>query len=465
MKKLFVSTAIDYPSEKPHLGHCLEKVQADVFARHKRSQGFEVHFSNGLDEHGLKIQRRAEAVGKNPQDFVDEMYQHFNDLWLALNISNNDFVRTSDNKHRKVVEKVFNLIYQKGDIYKGKYRGLYCVDCETYYLPKDLDNGNCPIHQRPVEQIEEESYFFKMSKYQVQLINYIRKNEYFILPLSKRKEILKRLEEPLQDLSISRKSVSWGLPLPNDSNLTLFVWVEALLNYFTTLNYPSEKFNKFWPADVHIIGKDIVWHHTVIWGSLLLSLGLQLPRTIFVHGFITINGEKMSKSLGNVVEPLNLVRDYGSDAVRYYLLSEIPSTKDGDFSIEKFEGRYNDDLAKGLGNLVSRILKLSEGIQPKLSNKELEEKIQKVKKEVFKALDNFKFNEALKTIWELISFCDKYIEKEKPWEGGKDEVISNLLFALLEIADLLKPFLPETSEKIIKQIKNREAEALFPRLD
>ena len=471
-KKFFISTAIDYPSEKPHLGHCLEKIQADVSARYKRIQGFDVHFSTGLDEHGLKIQRYAQKAGKNPQEFVDEMAGYFRDLWKLLNISNDDFIRTTEGRHIKVVQEIIKKIYEKGDIYKGKYKGLYCVDCESYYLPKDLVDGKCPVHQKEPELIEEETYFFRMSKYQPALIKYIKENKNFIIPESKRNEILSRLREPLQDLSISRATVEWGIPLPFDGKLTLFVWIDALINYLTTIGYPSENFKKFWPADIHIIGKDIIWHHSVIWGSLLLSLGLPLPKTIFVHGFITVGGQKMSKSLGNIIDPFELVKKYGTDAVRYFLLREIPSTEDGDFTYEKFEKRYNADLAAGIGNLVARVITLAKipnsksQISKQIPNPKFQNIINQTWKNYHKALEEFKFNEALISIWDLISFCDRYIEKERPWEKSERQksTILNLQFALTEIAKLLEPFLPETSEKILKQIETKKLEILFSRI-
>jgi len=471
-KKFFISTAIDYPSEKPHLGHCLEKIQADVLARYKRIQGFDVHFSTGLDEHGLKIQRYAQKAGKNPQEFVDEMAGYFRDLWKLLNISNDDFIRTTEGRHIKVVQEIIKKIYEKGDIYKGKYKGLYCVDCESYYLPKDLVDGKCPVHQKEPELIEEETYFFRMSKYQPALIKYIKENKNFIIPESKRNEILSRLREPLQDLSISRATVEWGIPLPFDGKLTLFVWIDALINYLTTIGYPSENFKKFWPADIHIIGKDIIWHHSVIWGSLLLSLGLPLPKTIFVHGFITVGGQKMSKSLGNIIDPFELVKKYGTDAVRYFLLREIPSTEDGDFTYEKFEKRYNADLAAGIGNLVARVITLAKipnsksQISKQIPNPKFQNIINQTWKNYHKALEEFKFNEALISIWDLISFCDRYIEKERPWEKSERQksTILNLQFALTEIAKLLEPFLPKTSEKILKQIETKKLEILFSRI-
>ncbi len=468
-KSFLISTAIDYPSEKPHLGHCLEKVQADVLARYKRLQSFDVHFSTGVDEHGLKIQRRAQKTGKDPQEFVDEMSGHFKDLWKALNISNDDFIRTTENRHLKIVQEILKKINKKGDIYKGKYKGLYCVECESFYLPKDLKDEKCPVHHKPVETIEEETYFFRMSKYQKQILEHIKENKNFIIPESRRNEILSRLKMTLQDLSISRTTVKWGIPFPMNKKFTIAVWPEALINYLTTVNYPSSKFKKFWPA-IHIIGKDIIWHHAVIFPCLLFSAGVKLPKTIFVHGFITVNGQKMSKSLGNVIDPFELVEKYSTDAVRYFLLREIPPTEDGDFTYEKFKERYNADLSKGLGNLVARVLTMAEKVssinyQPS-KGKEIEKVINNTRKKYKKALDEFKFNEGLISIWELISFCDRYIEKERPWEEKENQkiVIGNLLFTISNIAEMLRPFLPETSEKILKQLATKKSKPLFPRI-
>ncbi len=485
-KVFFISTAIDYPSEKPHLGHCLEKIQADVIARYKRLQRFDVHFSMGLDEHGLKIQRYAQKANKKPQEFVDGMSKYFKDLWKILNISNDDFIRTTEKRHIKVVQEIIKKIYEKGDIYKGKYKGLYCVDCESYYLPKDLEDGKCPVHHKPAEMVEEETYFFKMSKYQKKLLHHIEKDKDFIVPESKRNEILSRLKKPLQDLSISRKTVEWGIPLPIDEKFSLFVWIDALINYFTTIDYPGKKFKEFWPADVHVIGKDIIWHHSVIWGSLLLSLGLSLPKTIFVHGFVTIEGEKMSKSLGNIIDPVELVEKYSADVVRYFLLREISPFEDGDFSEGRLKERYNSDLAQGIGNLVSRILALGEQygkqIMVQCSNSDL---IIKSWDDYNKQMEEFHFNDALATIWSLVSYCDKYISDAKPWKKIDDEkefqkILGELIYILGNISLMLSPTMPKTSTKILEYLNLHDTSKedwlsklvflkkqlpLFPRLD
>jgi len=459
-KVFFISTAIDYPSEKPHLGHCLEKIQADVIARYKRLQGFDVHFSIGTDEHGLKIQRYAQKAGKKPQEFVDEMSGYFKDLWEKLNISNDDFVRTTEKRHIKVVQEIIKKIYKKGDIYKGKYKGLYCVDCESYYMPKDLIDGKCPIHHKLPELIEEEGYFFRMNKYQEALIRYIEENKNFIIPDSKRNEILNRLKEPLQDLSISRTAVKWGIPLPIDEKFTLFVWIDALINYLTTIDYPGKKFKKFWPADVHVIGKDIVWHHSVIWASLLLSLGLPLPKTIFVHGFITVKGEKMSKSLGNIINPVGLVEKYGRETIRYFFIREFSSFEDGNFSEERIKERYNSDLAQGIGNLLSRILALGEQYQTSLILKKngLQKLIDETEKIYHQKMQEFRLNEALARVWDLVNALDKFITEEKPWASLKNDQekfekdMATLIISLGKVALLIAPMMPETSDKILASL-------------
>ena len=313
-----ISTAIDYPSSRFHLGHGYEKIVTDVFARWHRLCGEKVHFSTGTDCHGLKIQRAAAKLKKTPEAFVKEISAGFKELCETLSISYDDFIMTTEDRHKKTAQQIIQQIYDNGDIYKGMYKGPYCVDCETYYTEKDIINHQCPVHKKPVEYVEEESYFFRMSKYQSQVKDYITKHALCIFPDGKRKEILNRLKQPLKDLSISRKEVVWGIPLPFDQKLTEFVWVEALCNYLTTVQYPKKEYQNFWPA-THSIGPDVIWHHTVIWFSLLLSLRLPLPRVI-VHGFINLEGQKLSKSTGVTIDPLLLAQTYGADALRYYLI-------------------------------------------------------------------------------------------------------------------------------------------------
>ncbi len=452
--KFFVTTAIDYPSAKPHLGHALEKIQADVIARYKRKKGFKVHFSTGTDEHGLKILKQAQKNNQTPEQFVNKMVNHFKQLSQVLNISFDDFIRTTEPRHIQTVEKVLDKIIKNKDVYKGVYQGYYCVECETYYSKSELVNNLCPVHRLPVEYKQEESYFFKMSKYQDFLIKHIKDNSDFIIPHYRANEILERLKTPLRDLSISR-DISWGIPFPGDEKYVIAVWVDALINYLSTINYPEQKFSEFWPADVHLIGKDILWHHSIIWGSLLKSAGLQLPKTLLVHGFITVEGKKMSKSLGNIIDPIEVAEKYGADTLRYYLLREFPPFEDGDFSYTKLERRYNSDLADGLGNLVARI----EGIGSKFKYVKLKqagyssEEVKKIEKKFEQKMNQYKFNESLAAIWELISYGDLYINQRKLWRIEDPTEVSELIFILKRISDLLSPFMPETAANIFKNIK------------
>jgi len=475
--KFYVTTSIAYTNMLPHIGFALELVQADVLARYNRGSGKDTFFLTGTDEHGKKVAEAAEKAGKSPVDFTNEIAGRFKDLTKVLNLSNNDFIRTTDKKrHWPVVNKIWLELQKKGDIYKKRYKGLYCVGCEAFITKKDLKEGQCVIHKKKPETIEEENYFFQLSKYSKKIGVAIKKNEIKIIPESRKNEMLSFLKRGLEDVSFSRprKSLEWGIPVPDDDTQTIYCWADALSNYLS--GAPG-----CWPADVQCIGKDIQKFHCLIWPGMLLSLGLPLPKNIFVHGFITVAGQKMSKSLGNVIDPFELVEKYGTDPVRYFLLREIPPTEDGDFTSEKFEGRYNADLASGLGNLVARTITMAGNYKSQIpnskprrkasfprgrqiTNSKLQTEIKKTQKKWKRALEEFKFNEALMSVWDLISLCDKYIEKERPWEGNKEEVIADLLLALNEIAELLKPFLPETSEKMLEQIKSKKNKPLFPRL-
>ena len=466
-KKFYITTAIDYVNASPHLGHALEKVQADVIARYHRFLGKDVFFLTGTDEHGRKIKEAAVKAGKSPIEFCNKMTARFKALVKILNLSNNDFIRTTDQrKHWPVVKKVWLKLKEKGDIYKKKYKGLYCPGCEAFITKKDLKDGKCLFHQKEPEIIEEENYFFRLSKYSKKIEESIERDKIKIIPQSRKKETLNFVKQGLEDISFSRprKDLKWGIPVPDDKTQTIYVWADALVNYLSGAP-------KYWPADVHCIGKDIQKFHCTIWPGILLSSGLPLPRVIFIHGFITVGGEKMSKSLGNVIDPFALVEKYGIDSVRYFLLREIPPTEDGDFTYEKFEQRYNADLAKGLGNLVARVVTLAaklkmknEKLKTTTKNLKINKIIDKTWKSYKKSLDEFKFNEALIVIWQLISFCDKLIERERPWEAKNQKAINNLLFSLAEIAKMLEPFLPETSEKILKQLKTKKSQPLFPRI-
>ena len=335
MSEFYITTAIDYPSGKPHLGHAYEKVCADVLARWHRLRGDEVFLLTGTDEHGQKIKRYARKAGKGPQEFVDEMSAQFRHLWQKLSISHDDFIRTTEKRHIKSCREIFRKVYERGEIYKGNYEGLYCVDCESFYLPRDLKEGKCPLHERKAEKIREESYFFRISKYAGTVLAHIENNEDFIQPRRRRNELINRIKQGVKDLCVSRSTFRWGIPLPMDEEHIIFVWFDALVNYISALGYPGgERFRKYWPADIHLIGKDILWFHGFIWPAILLAAEIELPRSIFVHGFINVGGEKLSKSRGTTVDPLKIIETYGADALRFFLLREIPFGEDGNFSEE-----------------------------------------------------------------------------------------------------------------------------------
>ena len=467
-KKFYITTSIAYTNALPHLGFALELAQADVLARYHRILGEDVFFLTGTDEHGKKVLEAAEKAGKSPEEFTDEISGKFRELTKTLNLSNDDFIRTTDKKkHWPNVEKIWQDLVKAGDIYKKKYQGLYCVGCEAFIKEKDLIDGKCPIHLKEPELIEEENYFFKLSKYAGKVKKAIEADKIKITPESRKNEIISFINQGIEDTSCSRsrENLKWGIPAPGDDSQIIYIWFEALINYL----FPG----KYWPADVHCVGKDIFRFHALLWPAMLIASKRLLPKNILVHGFITVTGQKMSKSLGNVIDPFELVKKYGTDPVRYFLLREILPTEDGDFTEEKFEDRYNADLAKGLGNLVARVITLAKisnfqfPIFNKFSNSNFQITVNKTRKECGRFLNEFRFNEALTAVWELISFCDKYIEEKKPWEESKNqkEVISDLLSTLKEIAELLKPFLPETSDKIIQQIKTKKSQPLFPRLD
>jgi len=473
MKTFYVTTAIDYTNAKPHMGHAYEKICADVQARWHRLLGYDVFFLTGTDEHGQKVERAAKAAGKNPKEFVDELALNFKSLCKKLNISNDDFIRTTDKRHEVVAQKIFKDTHNKGDIYKGEYEGIYCTGCEAFYVEKDLDDGKCKIHGKKCELVKEESYFFKLSKYQKKVIDYIKKNEGFILPVERRNEILSRLEkEELRDLSVSRTSFKWGVPVPFDEKHVIYVWFEALINYISALNYPEENFKKFWPCDVHNVGKDILWFHTVIWPTMLFSAGIKLPKKVFVHGFINVGGEKLSKSKGLVIDPLELVERYGADPLRYFLLREIPFGSDGDFSEESLAARTNNELANDLGNLLMRVVilinKNFKGKIPKLGKLEAvdNELIRKsgLFNEVNRLMQSFEFHSALNGIWNFVKSANKYINETEPWKIQDKERLGTVLYNLAEslriISLYLSPFIPETSEKIIRSLGIKEDKKL-----
>ncbi len=470
-KKFYITTSIPYTNAPPHIGHVLEFIQADVLARYHRSLKEDVFFLTGTDEHGIKTKKAAQVLGKTPEAFAEETSEKFKQLKEVVNLSTDDFIKTTDEKlHHPSINKLWQKLSENGDLYKKKYEGFYCEGCEAFKTQKELVDGKCIIHQKPVEHVSEENYFFKLSKYLPQIKEIIEKDTIKIIPESKKNEVLSMLDS-IEDVSFSRaKEKYWGFSVPGDDSQIIYVWADALPNYISAIGYfnDQKKFNRYWPADIHCIGKDIVKFHAIYWPAMLLSLGLKLPKEIFVHGFITVNSQKMSKSLGNVVDPFELVEKYGTDAVRYYVLREFVSTEDGDFTYLKFEQRYNADLAGGIGNLLSRTIALV--LKPDFKEKKPTSKVRKATdesdKEVKKHLENLKFNEALRSIFELISFCDKYINEEKPWEWneGASQVMSDVIFALEKISELLLPFLPETAGKIKESVESRKSIALFPRL-
>ena len=475
MGKFYVTTSIPYTNAAPHIGHALEFIQADVLARYNRLKKRNVFFLTGTDEHGVKVVRSAKKAGETPKKFVDKNTAEFKKLIRALNISNDDFIRTTDKKrHWPGAQKLWLELVKAGDLYKKNYKGLYCVGHEAFVTEKDLVGGVCAIHKVRPEIVEEENYFFRLSKYSNEIELRIKDKTLNIFPETRKNEILSLLKEGLEDVSFSRprKDLSWGIPVPGDKAHTMYVWCDALSNYISAIGYADDnkKFEKWWPADVHVIGKDILRFHAAIWPGMLLSAKLPLPKAIFVHGFITVAGEKMSKTVGNVADPFEFIKKYGADALRYYLLREIPSGEDGDFTGEKFEERYNADLAKGLGNLAARVLALAKKGKIKLiKNEEFSEEIKKTEKDLDRLISNFRFNESLEKIWRLIALGNKYIDDKKPWALKPEskefgEIIGSLLFLISEIGKLLVPFLPETADKIARQIANEKSEILFPRL-
>jgi methionyl-tRNA synthetase len=484
MKKIFVSTSIPYVNAAPHLGHALEYVEADVIARRHRLLGDSVFFLSGSDENSLKNVQSAEKMGMPVEDLVKENFNKFFQLKKSLNLSIDEFIRTTEERHFLGAQKLWKACEK--DIYKKNYSGLYCVGCEEFYKENELIDGLCPEHKKKPELVEEENYFFKLSQYEDELKKLIEKDELKIIPETRKNEVLKFIESGLQDFCISRSSErakGWGIDVPGDPTQKIWVWFDALSNYINALGYGEngKKFYEFWQksdARLHVIGKGIIRFHAIYWPAMLLSANLNLPKALFVHGYLTVNGEKMSKSIGNVVDPMELAQKYGSDGVRYFLLREIPATGDGDFSLEKFEKRYNSDLASGLGNLFSRtiVMVVKSGLDKDFKIKPDKVFIKKSKEIEEKVNDKFiQFNETLSDIWELVAFCDKYIDEEKPWEIKDIEkqktVFSNLLMSLFSISELIEPFLPETSKKMKEQLGEekglfnvKKGEALFPRI-
>jgi methionyl-tRNA synthetase len=452
--KFYITTAIDYVNAKPHLGHAYEKICSDVIARWRRARGEDVFFLTGTDENAQKNEQAAKKAGVAVKAFVDRNSKAFIQLCKALDISNDYFIRTTEERHVKTSQEIFQKVFDAGDIYKGHYEGYYCTGCEAFLTEKGLVKGKCPEHGTDPEWLKEESYFFRMSKYQKKIEALLSKKG-FILPESRRTEILNRIkEEGLKDISVSRVNLSWGIPVPFDKKHKIYVWFDALINYVSALDYPGgAKYRKYWPADVHVIGKGINWFHTVIWPSMLLSAGIELPKHVFVHGYVNVSGQKMSKSQGTVVDPMELAKKYGSDAVRYFLIRDIPFGGDGDFSEDALKARINGELLADLGNLVSRVLTLAERCKSFEGRPDLEAKLDFAK--VDKLMENYELHSGLNEVWGFIRSVNKYINETQPWKlEGKplENVVYNLLESLRVIAILVEPFIPETAAKINKQL-------------
>ncbi|CCC57944.1 methionine--tRNA ligase [Caloramator australicus] len=505
--KYYITTPIYYPSDRLHIGNTYTTVLADALARFKRLTGYDVFFLTGTDEHGQKIQRIAEKKGVTPKEYVDNIVASIKELWKTMNISYDKFIRTTDDYHIKAVQDIFKKLYEKGDIYKGYYEGWYCTPCESFFTETQLVDGKCPDCGREVEWTKEEAYFFKLSKYQDKLLKYIEEHPDFILPEKRKNEMINNFIKPgLEDLCVSRTSFTWGIPVSFDEKHVVYVWIDALSNYITALGYGSDDdslYKKFWPADVHLVGKDIVRFHTIIWPIMLMALDIPLPKTVYGHGWLLVDGGKMSKSKGNVIDPVVLTEHFGVDAVRYYLLKEISFEHDGNYNSEMFIKRINSDLANDLGNLVSRTLTMIEkyfngtiekGIFEGEFDEDLKRTALEVPKNVENLMDSLRVSESLDEIWRLVRRANKYIDETMPWVLAKDDankerlkgVLYNLTEAIRIISVLISSFMPDTSRKIneqfnfegkvvtwdsvldfgnLERVSVKRGELLFPRID
>lgn len=471
-RKFYLTTPIYYVNDRPHIGHAYTTVAADVLARYYRARGFDVRFLTGLDEHGAKIAESAGVNHMDPQAFVDQKAEVFLDVWRRYSISNDSFVRTTSEHHKHTVAAFLQKLYDNGDIYEGVYEGLYCVGCEKFLTEKELVDGKCPDHLRVPERLKEKNYFFKLKKYLPKVKEAIESGVMAVEPEARRNEILSLLSQGLEDFSVSRQSVKWGVPLPWDSTQVCYVWVEALQNYISDVSYSQndEEFQKWWPADLHLMAKEIIKFHAIFWPAMLMSAEVALPKKIFAHGFFTINGQKMSKTLGNTIDPVELSEQFGSDAARYLLLSQFPFDEDGNIEKDRFVEKYNADLANGLGNLVARTTQMIE--------KFLQGRVEPLHELIYdrpaieQRIERLEFFEALQNIWTIIQQGNQYIDAQKPWEQAKTDMsavgrtLGNLVTLLSDIAQLLHPFLPDTSTAIQKNLEQpiQKSNILFPRL-
>ena len=480
-EKFYLTTPIYYPSANFHIGHCYTTIIADAIARYKRLNGYDVFFLTGTDEHGQKIEKKAIEAGVSPKEYVDKIVDNAKDLWKSLDISYDKFIRTTDSEHVACVQKIFEKLYQQGDIYKGEYKGLYCTPCESFWTETQLKDGKCPDCGRDVHEVKEEAYFFKLSKYQDRLVDYIESHPEFIQPVSRKNEMINNFIKPgLEDLCVSRTSFKWGIPVTFDDKHIVYVWIDALSNYISALGYLSQddsKFKRYWPADLHIVGKEIVRFHTIIWPIMLMALGLELPKKVFGHGWLVIDGGKISKSSGNYQDPREYIAMYGIDAVRYFVLREVPFGNDGNFSVDAMVTRANADLANVLGNLVNRTIgminKYFDGVVTNTRcSEELDNDLIKValslRDKVDKDMDKLQVSSALEHIFDLFRACNKYIDETMPWilakEENKKDRLATVLYNLVESIRIgtvfLSPFIPSASERIFKQL-NTDIKDMF----
>ena len=483
-EKFYITTPIYYPSANCHIGHCYTTIIADAIARYKRLTGYDVFYLTGTDEHGLKIQKKAEEAGVTPQEYVDDIVDNAKDLWKSLNISYDKFIRTTDKEHIECVQKIFKKLYDQGDIYKGEYKGLYCTPCESFWTETQLVDGKCPDCGREVNEVSEEAYFFRLSKYQEKLIKFYDDNPTFIEPESRKNEMINNFINPgLEDLCVSRTTFDWGIPVTFDDKHVVYVWIDALSNYISALGYLSDDdslFKKYWPADLHIVGKEIVRFHTIIWPIMLMALDLPLPKKVFGHGWLVINGGKISKSLGNYKDPREYINSYGVDAVRYFVLREVPFGSDGSFSEEALINRTNGDLANVLGNLVNRTIGMANkyfdgivtntNVNEEIDNNLIDEAI-KLREIVNDYMDKLEVSKAITSIFDLLRNCNKYIDETMPWVLAKDEskrdrlntVLYNLIECIRISSVLLQAFIPDTCDKIFNQINtfNTSYDSIF----